>query len=113
MPSLSNSCWQSYILLTGLLCLALDLVHLKYGVEVHLGNDIDENSSVAKTMFVATFGSLFVIAEVCTCPSLHPSCRSPSQPTGSGYYCGLHFNSGLPGSLPHPRYVCLHRRRLE
>jgi len=53
----------TYILMSGLLCLALDLVHLKYGVEVHLGNDVDENSGYTQTMFVATFGSLFVVAE--------------------------------------------------
>jgi len=60
---------SGYIAVTGLLCLALDLVHLKYGVEVHLGNDVDENSSAVWTMFTACFGSCFVVVEVKSNPA--------------------------------------------
>jgi hypothetical protein len=51
LTTLSSSVFQlvtspGYVLVTGLLCLVLDLVHLKYGVEVHLGNP-NPNRTVA------------------------------------------------------------------
>jgi len=51
---------SGWILMIGCLCGVLDLVHVRYGVKVHLGLSDDEDAPLWKKILMASYGSLFV-----------------------------------------------------
>merc|ERR1711934_901914 len=54
---------EGYIIVIGALCLLLDLIHVKYNVQVRLGTSAEDDENIPTKILGATYGSLFVIFE--------------------------------------------------
>jgi len=59
-PTVEKSGW---IMVIGCLCLVLDLVHVRYNVQVNLGTAAEDESNTWSKILGASYGSLFLIFE--------------------------------------------------